>query len=144
MINGAILGTDVILTGFLEEALEEFAEMVIIETSSKETKGTTVFSNRIYLLSTRRWTPDFKRWQPVGRTVHRWQPSPQPENKSANRRFFFTVINGVAISFTETTNESSSIAFTPCLGIGAVTTLGLSGASNSISLASYIVVTYKL
>ena len=30
MINGATLGTDVILTGFLEEALEELAEMVIV------------------------------------------------------------------------------------------------------------------
>ena len=33
------------------------------------------------------------------------------------------------MSFIETTNDSSSTAFTPCLGIRAVITLGLSGAS---------------
>ena len=43
MIKGAILGTDVILTGFLEEALEELSKMVIIEISSTGNKGTTVF-----------------------------------------------------------------------------------------------------
>ena len=100
MINGAILETDVILTGFLEEALEELEEMVIIDMSSKGTNGTKVFSNKISLLSIRRWTPDFKRWQPVGRTEHIRQPSSQPENKPANKRFFFTVIKGVAMSFT--------------------------------------------
>ena len=40
MINGAILGTYVILTGFLVEALEELSKMVIIATSSVGTKGT--------------------------------------------------------------------------------------------------------
>ena len=48
MINGAILRMDVILTGFLEEALEELSKMVIITTSSVGTKGTKVFSNIYY------------------------------------------------------------------------------------------------
>ena len=108
MIKGVILGTDVILTGFLEEALEELAEMVIMETSSTGTNGTKVFSNKISLLSIRRWTPDFNRWQPVGKTEHRWQPSPQPGYKPANHKFLFTVINGVEMSSMEVTNESSS------------------------------------
>ena len=38
MMNGAILEIDVILTGFLEEALEELSKMVIIATSSAGTK----------------------------------------------------------------------------------------------------------
>ena len=105
MINGAILGTDVILTGFLVEALEELSKMVIIATSSARTKGITVFSNRIYLLSIRRWTPDFKIWQLVGSTEHIQQSLSQPRNKPANRRFFFTIIKGVTMSFTETTNK---------------------------------------
>ena len=53
MIKGATLGTDVILIGFREEALEEMAEMVIMETSSTGINGTKVFSNKISLLSTR-------------------------------------------------------------------------------------------
>ena len=46
-------GIDVILTGLLMETLEELAEMVIIETSSKGIGGTEVFSNKISLLSIR-------------------------------------------------------------------------------------------
>ena len=70
MITGAIFGTDVILTGFLEGALEELSKMVIMATSSVGTEGTIVFSNRISLLSIRFWIPDFKNGQPVGETEH--------------------------------------------------------------------------
>ena len=47
MINGATLGTNVILTGFLEEALEGLAEMVIMETSSIGINEIKIFSNKI-------------------------------------------------------------------------------------------------
>ena len=51
IIKGVAFGTDVILTGLLVETLEELAEMVMIETSSKGIGGIGVFSNKIYLLS---------------------------------------------------------------------------------------------
>ena len=47
IIIRAILGTDVILTGFLEETLEGLAEMVIIAISSHRTVGIKVFSNTL-------------------------------------------------------------------------------------------------
>ena len=47
IINGAILGAGVILTGLLEETLEGFSEMVMIATSSYGTVGIKVFSKKI-------------------------------------------------------------------------------------------------
>ena len=46
IINGEILGEDVILTGLLEETLEGLAEMVMIATSSCRTVGTRVFRTK--------------------------------------------------------------------------------------------------
>ena len=54
IINGATLGTDVILTGLLVESLEELAEIVMIETSSTGICEIGVLSNRISLLSIKR------------------------------------------------------------------------------------------
>ena len=54
IINGAILGTGVTLTGFHEETLEGLAEMVMMTTSLIGTNGIIVFSNKISLLSIRR------------------------------------------------------------------------------------------
>ena len=54
IINGAILGTGVTLTGFLEETLEGLAEMVIMATSSFGTNRNIIFSNKISLSSIRR------------------------------------------------------------------------------------------
>ena len=53
IIKGVTFGADVILTGLFVETLEELAEMVMIETSSKGIGGTEVFSNKISLLSIR-------------------------------------------------------------------------------------------
>ena len=55
IINRAILIAGVILTGLIKEALEGLEEMVIIAMSSDGTIGTRVFSNKISLLSIRRW-----------------------------------------------------------------------------------------
>ena len=50
------MGTDVILTGLLVETLEELAEIVMIETSLKETGGIGVFRTKslCYLSGTER------------------------------------------------------------------------------------------
>ena len=53
IIKGVAFATYVILMGLLVETLEELAEMVMIETSSKGKGVTGVFSNKIYLLSIR-------------------------------------------------------------------------------------------
>ena len=50
IIKGVAFGTDVILTGLLVETLEELAEMVMIETSSKGIGGTRVFSNNFFFV----------------------------------------------------------------------------------------------
>ena len=138
MIRGANFGTYVILTGLLVETLGGLSEMVIIETSSQEFLIRGTFSNKISLLSIKCWTPIFNNKHLLGRYMHKWQLSSQPGNRPTCNRFCLIVKRGVVKSFTEETKKSSSTSMTPwpCLGIGAVMTLGVSGGLNSTSFAS--------
>ena len=80
----------------------------------------------------------FNNKQTSGRDIHEWQLSLQSGNKPAHNRFLLTVRRGVINLSTEETKWSSSTTLIPwpCLGIGTVITLGVSGGSNSISFVS--------
>ena len=91
MNRGADFGTDVILTGLLVETLGGFSDMVIIETSSQEFPVRGTFSNKIYLLAIRRWTPIFSNKQPFGRDIHKRKLSSQPGNRLARNKLCIIV-----------------------------------------------------